>query len=246
MFPLFNIILATIFVSLIALFASLALAISKKNLENILLVLVGLAAGSLIGASFFHLIPESLELTSTDFTFTILTLGFVLFFLLERLLWKHCHKLVCSIHSFAYLNIIGDCIHNFTDGLIIAASFLAETSLGIITTFAVALHEIPQELGDFGILIFGGFSVKKAIIYNFVTALFAIAGGLVGFLLSNILFGSVAYLLCIASGGFIYIASVDLMPELHKEAKSKKSIIDFISFLVGIFIMWANKQLGLG
>jgi len=243
---LFNVVLATTLVSLIALFASLALSISKKILEKILLVLVGLAAGALIGASFFHLIPESLELSSPDFTFSIVTLGFILFFLLERLLWKHCHQIGCSFHSFAYLNIIGDAIHNFTDGLIIAASFLADTSLGIITTFAVAIHEIPQELGDFGILIFGGFSVKKAIIYNFASAIFAIAGGLVGLLLSNLAFNIVPSLLCIASGGFIYIASVDLMPELHKEAKTKRSFIDIIPFILGILIMWATSVLGLG
>ena len=126
-----------------------------------------------MGGAFLHLMPEALE-TNTDHTdiFLIILVGFILFFIMEKVLhWRHCHKGKCNVHTFSYMNLIGDSIHNFTDGLIIAASFFVSPYFGLTTSIAIAAHEIPQEIGDFGVLIYGGFKKKKAIVLNFLVAL---------------------------------------------------------------------------
>jgi zinc and cadmium transporter len=142
------------------------------------------------------------------------------------------------------MNLFGDIIHNFIDGLIIAASFVTNAALGLSTTLAVALHEIPQEIGDFGVLIYGGFKKKKAIMLNFVTALSAVVGGIIGYYLVSYIQLAQALLLPIAAGGFMYIAASDLIPEIRKEAELKKSLATFVMFLVGIAIMYFSKSLG--
>jgi len=142
---------------------------------------------------------------------------------------------------FTYMNLIGDSIHNFIDGMVIAASFVANFSLGIVTTAAVVAHEIPQELGDFGVLIYGGFTRFKALLFNFLTALTAVAGAVVGFFLSEAAENFVLFLLSFTAGGFIYIAASDLVPELHKEADIRKSILSFAFFLIGIILMYWFK-----
>ena len=139
------------------------------------------------------------------------------------------------------MNLIGDGIHNFIDGLIIAASFVINFPLGIATTIAVIAHEIPQELGDFGVLVYGGFTKLKALFFNFLTALTAILGAVIGFFLAGSVEGFVPFLIPFAAGGFIYIAASDLVPELHKEADLKKSILSFIFFLLGIIFMYVIK-----
>jgi zinc and cadmium transporter len=164
-------------------------------------------------------------------------LGFTLFFLLEKVLfWRHCHKGECKIHTFSYLILIGDAFHNFLDGLIIAASFIISPEIGLASTIAIALHEIPQEIGDFGVLIYGGMKIKKALLLNFLTALTAVIGGILGFIFSESLRISI-YILPIAAGGFIYIGASDLIPELRKEINLKKSLLEFIIFLMGIALM---------
>jgi zinc and cadmium transporter len=139
------------------------------------------------------------------------------------------------------MNLIGDSIHNFIDGLIIAASFIASTSLGITTTIAIAAHEIPQEIGDFGVLIYGGFKKKKAIILNFAVALTIVFGGIVGYFISEVINHATIYLLPFAAGGFIYIAATDLIPEIKKELDFKKYMATLIVFICGILIMWLIK-----
>ena len=173
-----------------------------------------------------------------------LALGLLIFFILEKFLWRHCHEREkCPVHPFAYLNLVGDGIHNFIDGIIIAASFMAsqDPSLGFIVTLAVAAHEIPQEIGDFSILLYGGFSKTKALIYNFLTALTAMAGGIFTFYGSAFL-PQTPYLLAFAAGGFIYIASTDLIPELHRERKALNSFLQFIMLSIGLFLMWMLKH----
>ncbi len=171
-------------------------------------------------------------------------IGFVAFYMLEKILhWRHCHEGKCDVHVFTYLNLIGDAVHNFLDGIIIAASFVVNTNLGIVTTLAVIFHEIPQEFGDFGVLIYGGFSKAKALTYNFLTALTAVAGAVIGFFLSSAIENSVVFLLPLTAGGFIYIASSDLVPELRKETDIKKSLLPFIFFLLGLGFMWLTKSL---
>lgn len=239
------IILTTTVISLLSLIGVLTLAISDKLLKKVLLALVGLSAGTLLGGAFLHLIPESMHelepLLGHDNVFMLVLLGFVIFFVLEKMLWRHCHDKECKIHTFAYINLVGDGVHNFIDGLIIAASFLINVELGIITTTAVLAHEIPQEIGDFGVLVYGGLSKKKALLFNFITALTALAGGVIGYYMIPHLGDFQHYILPIAAGGFIYIAASDLVPELHKEKRLSRSILAFSTFIIGIFLMWYVK-----
>ena len=237
-YVLLLILTSTIVVSLIAFVGILTFALKKKLLNKILIILVGFAAGGLIGGAFFHLLPESLEKCECFTVFLYLIAGFVLFFLIERLLfWRHCHKGVCKIHTFTYMNLIGDGVHNFIDGLVIAAAFLTSIRLGWITTLAIIFHEVPQEIGDFGVLVYGGFRRITALFFNYLSAITAIIGGVAGYLLHGYIGGMTVFLLAFAAGGFIYIASSDLIPELHKEANLKKSMMSFIFFLIGVLLM---------
>jgi zinc and cadmium transporter len=141
------------------------------------------------------------------------------------------------------MNLVGDAIHNFIDGLILAASFVTSVELGFTTTIAIAAHEIPQEIGDFGVLLYGGFNKRKAIILNFVVALTIVLGGVVGYLISKSVESAVTFLLPFAAGGFIYIAATDLVPEIKKELAFKKYMATLFVFIIGIFIMWFVKYL---
>ena len=141
------------------------------------------------------------------------------------------------VHPFAYMNLIGDALHNFIDGLIIAASYLIDIPVGIATTIAVILHEIPQEIGDFGVLVYAGFSKKKAVLMNFITALTSVLGVIFALVLSNFVENIEGYLIALAIGGFLYIAGSDLIPELHKETKVSISLIQMLSFILGVLIM---------
>lgn len=240
---LFWAITATIIVSLVSFVGVLTLAFKEKLLKKIVLMLVGFSAGALIGGAFLHLIPEALEKGMNDNLFLYVILGLIAFYVLEKFLhWRHCHEGKCPIHMFTYLNLIGDAIHNFTDGLIIAVSFVVNFKLGLVTTLAVIAHEVPQEFGDFGVLIYGGFTKFKALFYNFLSALTAILGAVIGFFLSSAV-DDITFLLPLTAGGFIYIASSDLMPELRKEKSIKKSLFPFIFFLLGVAFMWGAKLL---
>ena len=208
-------------------------------LHHILIVMVGFAAGGLIGGAFLHMLPETIEkCTDCSIIFVYLIAGFISFFLIERILfWRHCHEGTCKVHTFTYMNIIGDSIHNFIDGLVIAAAFLTNISLGWITTLAILFHELPQEIGDFGVLVYGGFKRITALIFNYFTAITAVLGGIIGYYLHSHIEGMSIFLLPFAAGGFIYIASSDLIPEIHKEANLKKSLLSFIFFLIGVLLM---------
>ena len=238
------ILISTFLVSLIAFVGVLTLALKEKVLEKILLVLVSLSAGALMGGAFLHLIPEAAESASFDI-FSFVLLGFILFFFIEKILhWRHCHKGKCDVHSFAYMNLVGDAVHNFIDGLIIAASFVVDINLGFVTTLAVALHEVPQEIGDFGVLVYGGFHRFRALFLNFLTAITAIAGGIAGYLLAGYSLEFVAPLLPFAAGGFIYIAASDLIPEIRKEMAPKKYLLNFGVFIIGILLMYLVRFIG--
>jgi len=244
MSELFWIIAATIVVSLISFVGAVTLVLSERRVKKILLVLVGFAAGTLIGGAFLHLLPESIEKSEeTSNIFLSVIIGFVVFFLLEKLLWRHCHEKTCPIRTFAYLNLFGDSVHNFIDGLVMAASFVVSIPLGMTTTLAIAAHEIPQELGDFGVLVFGGLKPRKALMLNFITALTAVVGGITGYYLYPYIGSGMIFLLPFAAGGFLYIAASDLVPELHKETNTIRTVLSFSSFLVGIILMWATKAI---
>ncbi len=241
---LFWIIGSTTLVSLISLVGAATLFMKERLLERVLLAFVGFSAGTLMGGAFLDLLPEALEHSESVGIFSYLIVGFTLFFLLEKFLyWRHCHRGRCDVHAFTYLNLIGDGIHNLLDGLVIAASFVANLQLGFVTTFAVISHEVPQELGDFGILVYGGFSRSRALVFNFLSGLTAVLGALIGYLLFPYAGNLSALLLPFAAGGFIYISGSDLIPELHRETDAKKSILSFAFFLAGIAVMWSTRLL---
>jgi zinc and cadmium transporter len=177
--------------------------------------------------------------------FAYMMIGFIIFFVVERFLhWHHCHKgEKCVVHPVSYLILIGDGIHNFIDGIIIGASFLVNVHFGIITTLLILAHEIPQELGNFGVLVYSGFGKNKALLYNFLAQLTCVVGGLTGYLLSSRIQGVIPFVLPFAAGGFIYIAASDLVPELHKETKLNKLLLSFGFFTLGVIIMLAMKLL---
>jgi len=236
---------ATILVSFISLIGIFTLGIKTKIFDKILVLLVGFAAGGLIGGAFLHLLPEAVGQCRCDLVFFYALIGFTVFFLMERYLyWRHCHNGVCDVHTFTYLNLIGDGVHNFTDGLIIAASFVTDLRLGIVTTLAVILHEIPQEMGDFGILVYGGFSKPKALLFNFICALSAILGAIIGYIVSGITENFSIFLISFTAGGFIYIAASDLIPELHKQKDTKRANIAFITFILGLIFISLAKFVG--
>lgn len=233
---------STLLVSLISLVGIIFISLKEDVLRNLLLILVGFAAGGLMGGALFHLLPEALEHLNSMTVFLYVVGGFILFFILERILfWRHCHEEDCNVHAFTYLSLIGDGVHNFFDGVTIAISFSLNIQLGLFTTLAIILHEIPQEIGDFGILVYGGFSRLKALIFNFLSACTAILGAIIGYFFTSYVSNLSFLLLPFAAGGFLYIASSDLIPELHKERDFKKSNISFIFFLAGLTIMWFAK-----
>ncbi|MDQ1278970.1 MAG: zinc and cadmium transporter [Thermoproteota archaeon] len=229
-------------VSLLSFIGILFIGLKEAFLNRILTALIGFASGSLIGGAFLHLLPEALE-DSGQTTFYYVITGIIFFFIMEKFLyWRHCHEEECPVHTFVYLNLIGDGIHNFIDGMIIAASFVVSNDVGVATTLAVIFHEIPQEIGDFAVLIYGGLGKRKALLYNFVSALTAIAGAFIAYYLTY-LQGIEPFLIPFAAGGFIYIAATDLMPELHRRNQTKESIIQLVSILTGILLMSALKIL---
>ena len=203
--------------------------------------MVAFSAGALLGDAFIHLIPEAIGEEGVSIqTSMLITTGILIFFVLEKIIhWRHCHQVGCEehIHHLGMMNFIGDGVHNAIDGMLIAGSFMLSPEIGITTTIAVILHEIPQEIGDFGVLLYSGIKAKKALLMNFASALFAIIGALIVLILGTKIENITQIIIPITAGGFIYIAGADLIPELHKEVKLSKSLIQFISILMGIGLM---------
>jgi len=230
---------ASIVISLISFVGAISLLLKENILNKLLLMLISFSAGALIGGAFLHLIPEAAEKSPHGEVYIFVILGFIFFFILEKYLhWRHCHEDKCDVHMFTYLNLVGDGIHNLVDGLIIGASFVVNFNFGLATSFAIIMHEIPQEIGDFGVLIYGGFSRNKALFYNFISASLAILGTLIGYTLANTLDIFLKLLMPLAAGGFIYIASCDLIPELHKQKDIKKASAAMLVFILGIAFMY--------
>lgn len=233
--------LSVFIVSLISLIGVFTFAASVEKLKKVLIYFVSFAAGTLLGDAFIHLIPEAFrEIESTIFLSLSILAGILAFFIMEKFLhWRHCHEVACEDHPhpFSYILLVGDTIHNFIDGLVIAASYLVSVPVGVATTLAVVFHEIPQEIGDFGSLLYAGFKKTKALFFNFLTALTAVAGALIILVLNINDGGFTKFLVPFAAGGFIYIASSDLIPELHKNTEPKKSFWQMIAFVLGIGLM---------
>jgi zinc and cadmium transporter len=237
------ILLATIINGFVGLIGILTLWLRDRVLRRILIILVAFSAGALMSGALFHMMAESLESMEAITAFSYLLVGFIMFFLIERFLhWRHCHEGRCEVHPFSQLILIGDGIHNFIDGLVIAASFMVNPGFGFLTTLMIILHEIPQELGDFGVLVYGGYEKIRALGLNFLVQLTSVVGGIVGFFFLYTP-ESIGFLLPFAAGGFIYIAASDLIPELHKEEDLKRSMLSFLFFVIGILFLLGIKIL---
>jgi len=233
-------------VSLISVIGVVFLSFSEKVMDRITMFLVSLSAGTLIGDSFLHLLPEAVEdaLPGGGAVWLSLIAGILAFFVLEKVIhWRHCHIHTCDSHPhhIGKMNLIGDCLHNFFDGIIIAGSFLVSVPLGLATTIAVIAHEIPQEIADFGVLVYDGYSKRKAIAMNFLTALTAVFGAIVAIIIGARLEAFSALIIPFTAGGFIYIATADLIPELKKETRLHKTVHQLIAIVLGIGIMLALK-----
>ncbi len=245
---LFEIIAATIAVSLVSLAGVIFLGLNEKNVGKFIHFLISLAAGTLLGDVFIHLIPEASEGVGTETALLFVLAGFVGFFIVEKLLiWHHCREKKCEVQeakTTPKMILLGDGIHNFLDGAIIATSFVADPALGVFTAIAVVLHEVPQEIGDFAVLLHGGIKKSRALFYNFLSALTAVAGGLFTYFFLSASENLITALLPIAGGGLLYIASSDLIPELHKETRIWKNVLLIATLLAGIAIMYYLKAFG--
>ncbi|MBD3318537.1 ZIP family metal transporter [Candidatus Woesearchaeota archaeon] len=230
--------IAVVIVSLISLVGALTLMF-KKFTVRFSFWIVSFAAGTMVGAAFLDLIPEAAE-NGGELMFSYVILGLLVFLIIERLLyWYHCHIAECEHHdshpkAYTYLNLLGDGLHNLLDGAIIAVAFSANTALGIATTIAVIMHEIPQEISDFGLLVAGGFSKKKALLFNLLSAITAIIGALLALYFVDTFVAFKPIGLAIAAGGFLYIALVDLLPELHHSSGLVAATSQILLFVLGI------------
>ncbi|MEX0920678.1 MAG: ZIP family metal transporter [Candidatus Pacearchaeota archaeon] len=235
--------LSVLVVSLISFIGIFTLSIKYKKLKKGLIYLVSFAAGALLAGAFLHLLPELVEEHGFGMNVSVMILsGIVLFFILEKVIhWHHHHIAVGEEHTepFSIMILIGDGVHNLIDGMIIGAAYLFSIPVGIATTIAVALHEIPQEIGDFGILLHGGFSKVKALTFNFASALTAFVGLIFALLMEGYVENIEFFIVPFAIGGFIYIAGSDLIPELNKHPKFKTSVLQLLFFIIGILIMAA-------
>ena len=231
--------------------ASLFLVLREPMRTHILPHLVSFATGALLGAAFLGLLPHALASVNSSDTHVIpmaVLLGLLGFFMLEKLvLWRHCHADHCEVHapdqnsrdhSTGAMILIGDSLHNFLDGILIAAAFLTDIHLGIVTSVAVAAHEIPQEVGDFAVLLHSGFSRSRAFIYNVLTSLTTVIGGVLSYFALQPMQAALPYILAVAASSFIYIAVADLIPTLHQRVEGKAALQQVVLIAAGILLIY--------
>ncbi|QQS52249.1 MAG: ZIP family metal transporter [Bacteroidota bacterium] len=232
--------LSVLMVSSISLVGIFALLLNKSLFEKTRTLLVSFAVGTLIGGAVLHLLPESMEHGHDRLPAILVVISIVSFFIFEKYLNTHLHHHPGKngVKSFGPLNLFADAMHNFLDGILIAAAFSIDFNTGVIATMAVLMHELPQEIGDFAILVQAGYSVRKALFYNVLSALSSFLGCVVVLLFP--LFGAEIshYILPLAAGGFLYIALADLLPELMAVGTFKKSFFQLIFLLAGLALMW--------
>ncbi|MEI6597103.1 MAG: ZIP family metal transporter [bacterium] len=244
----FYTIASVLVVSLLSLIGIFTLILSREKLNRLTLFLVSLSAGTLLGDSFLHLIPEAVAKNGDQLNIWLWLLGGILtFFILEKVVhWRHCHSLTTEAHPHpvGMMNLIGGGLHNFIDGMVIAGSYLIDFNLGLATTIAVISHEIPRELGDFAILIYAGYTKFKALFYNFISAAISIFGAIFVLTIGGRIENFTTFIIPFTAGGFIYIATSDLFPELKKDNnKLSQAFMQLASIIIGIAIMLALKKL---
>lgn len=227
-------------VSLVSFLGIMAVFLDEPRLRKVLFILVSLAVGAMFGDVFIHLLPEAFSEPQPALATSLYILaGIFLFFSLEKfLLWRHEH-LPGHVHPVGYMNLAADGMHNFLDGILIGTSYLASLEVGLATTVAVLLHEIPQEIGDFGVLVHAGFSRSRALGLNALSGLLAVAGALVALVAGAYLHKLPAAIVPMSAGVFIYIAGSDLVPELHRERELLRSLVQLLVIGLGIGLMFA-------
>ena len=237
--------LSSVFVvSAVSLVGIATISLSERRLRKTIFVSVSLAAGAMFGDAFLHILPESFAMPGRAIaTSTYVLTGILGFFVLEKFLrWRHAHEvegeIQRAIEPVGYLNLFADATHNLIDGMLIGAAYTVSIGLGLATTLAIILHEIPQELGDFGVLIHAGFSRSRALVFNFSSGLVAIVGALISLVASNSLSSFSSFMLPFTAGGFIYIAGCDLLPELQKEHEISRSLLQLIALVAGLGLMY--------
>lgn len=236
---LLSTIIASLVISLISLIGGMMLFWKRLWTKRAGTYLVSFAAGVMLTASFVDLLPEALEAAGETNIFEPAFLGVVVFFFLERsVLWFHHHDSLHGTKPAPILILLGDGIHNFIDGVAIAATFLTNPGLGVVTTLAIAAHEIPQEIADFSVLVHGGLSKTKALVFNFFSGITALAGAVGGYYFLENLEGLLPVLLAFTAGMFIYIACSDLIPELHKDFQKQKNWVQSVPFIAGVLLLW--------
>ncbi|HEY4509980.1 MAG TPA: ZIP family metal transporter [Candidatus Paceibacterota bacterium] len=227
------------FISLLSFSGAAFLFFQRQLIQKFSIFLLAFAAGASMGAAFLHLLPEAIEGIESENAFLFVLFGFGLFFFIENILhWHHTRGDHPEHRSLGILSLLGDGVHNFVDGMIIAAVFFVDMNLGFVTVLAVALHEIPEEIAEFGVLIYAGFSRKRALLLNFLSATTVILGGVVSFLLAGFLGQWISLFLLFAVGIFVYVAASDFVPEIRKEEGLPKSLGLLFTFAAGIFLMW--------
>jgi len=236
------IVIGGVIMSAIAMIGSVTLVLKPRTLDRLLLPLVAFAAGSLIGGAFFHMIPAGIDATGSALSVGIAVVaGFTVFFVLEQVLhWRHCHRAQSECKQpLTYLVLIGDGLHNFLGGMAIAGTFLIDVRLGITSWLAAAAHEVPQELGDFAVLVHGGWSKKRALVFNVLSGLTFLLGGLLTYGLSFHL--DVSWLIPFAAGNFLYIGASDLVPEVNKQHNLKDNLVHLLAFVLGLALLLFAK-----
>lgn len=249
------IVLFCLFGGVLSVLAAAVFLVLSESLRNHLLPhLVSFATGTLLGAAFLGLLPHALEgVTGSDIHAIPLAvlLGLLGFFLLEKLvLWRHCHADHCEVHvpvdhdhaqrrSTGTLILIGDGLHNFLDGILIAGAFLTDIHLGVVTSLAVAAHEIPQEVGDFAVLLHSGFTRGRAFLYNVLSSLTTVVGGVLAWAALQEMQAVLPYVLAVAASSFIYIAVADLIPTLHRRVEGVATVQQVILIGIGVLLIYA-------
>ncbi|MDO8468353.1 MAG: ZIP family metal transporter [Candidatus Peribacter sp.] len=241
-------ILSVFVVSAVSLIGMTTFVLREHLIRRLLLTFIAFSTGALLGDVFIHILPEmAMQSSGLATQFLLVLAGMLLSFIIEKgIHWRHCH---CSalpersghIHPVGIMNLIGDGLHNFIDGALIAGSYLISPQIGLATTIAVLLHEIPQEIGDFAILLFSGFSTRRALLLNLLTACIAFLGAAIILMTAKSVPLLEWVLLPVAAGNFLYLAGSDLIPELHKESRPSHAVLQLITILAGVGVMQLLK-----
>jgi zinc and cadmium transporter len=241
---LFLIVVGGVLMSALALVGGVTALLPDAAFRRLMLPLVALSAGSLLGGALFHLVPEAVARRgNVPSVYAWVAGGFAVFFCLEQFLhWHHCHAPRSEHHHpVSQLLLIADGVHNLVEGVAVGASFVVDIRLGVVTWLVAAAHELPQELGDFGVLVHAGWSVKKALVYNFLSGLTFLVGGLLAYFVSAQI--DLAAVIAFAAGSFVYIAAVDLVPEVKRHESLRHNLLHFCCFGAGLLLLMALKAL---